>query len=252
MIYKREYYKSTNYFSCDITPKRVTQYYELEIYDYGTGCASIDNILYPHNQNMVIFSKPFQERFTIGSFNCYAIHFTCGDNEICQILSSIPDCIIIDPLIKKQLLNLYELTNIENNLETIVSIGRILNIIKNSNYHIHNEITHNSKIAMTVKEYIDNHYQSPIHISDFEKMVHLSVNYIRKLFLDCYGVTIHKYITELRLSHVKKLLLSTDLPIIDIAYKSGFSSQSHMNYMFKSVFGISPLKYKKMQMYGTQ
>ena len=46
MIYKREYYKSTNYFSCDITPKRVTQYYELEIYDYGTGCASIDNILY--------------------------------------------------------------------------------------------------------------------------------------------------------------------------------------------------------------
>ena len=216
MIYKREYYKSTNYFSCDITPKRVTQYYELEIYDYGTGCASIDNILYPHNQNMVIFSKPFQERFTI------------------------------------QLLNLYELTNIENNLETIVSIGRILNIIKNSNYHIHNEITHNSKIAMTVKEYIDNHYQSPIHISDFEKMVHLSVNYIRKLFLDCYGVTIHKYITELRLSHVKKLLLSTDLPIIDIAYKSGFSSQSHMNYMFKSVFGISPLKYKKMQMYGTQ
>ena len=100
MIYKREYYKSANYFSCDITPKRVTNYYELEIYDYGTGCASIDHILYPHNKNMVIFAKPFQER-TIGSFNCYAIHFTCEDKEICQILSSIPDCIIIDPLIKK-------------------------------------------------------------------------------------------------------------------------------------------------------
>lgn len=244
MIYKREYYKSTEYFTCDITPKRIVKYYELEIYDYGTGCASIDNIRYPHSNNMIIFAKPYQERFTIGSFNCYAIHFTCKDEEICQILNDFPDCAIIDHNIKKQLISHFELTSLESNLQTITSIANILNIIKNSN-HITSTKTHPmSKRIIQVKEYIDNNYQYTIELTKLQEIANLSINYIRKLFSECYGISIQKYITELRLSHVKKLLISTDMSICDIAYESGFNSQSHMNYMFKSHFGISPLKYK--------
>ena len=245
MIYKKEYYNSADHFTCEITPKRIAKNYELEIYDYGSGCASINNVLYPHNKNMVIFAKPHLERFTRGSFACYAIHFMCDDDKIQKLLNNLPDCIVTDSLTKQQLLELFESAYDTGSLETIASITKMLVILKNSNSHITNNITPQYERIVKAKEYIDNNYQKDININDLEKMLNLSTNYIRKLFLDCYGITIHKYITELRLSHVQKLLVSTDLALCDIALESGFNSQSHMNYMFKSFYGVTPLKFKK-------
>jgi AraC-like DNA-binding protein len=250
MIHKREFFKSTEYFTCDTTPKRTVQYYEFEIYDYGTGCASINNVLFPHSNNMVIFAKPTQERFTIGSFNCYAIKFSCEDRELCKLLNTVPDCVVVDSLTKKELLELFMHTEKNDDLEAWVSIWNMVNVIKNLGKNIPSDMPANYNRIRKVKEFIDNNYQNSINTMEFEKLCNLSINYIRKQFLDCYGVTIHRYITDLRLSHVKKLLLSTELQLCDIAYESGFNSQSHMNFMFKSFYGMSPLQYKKKKYMG--
>lgn len=244
MIYKREYFKSTDHFTCDITPKRKVKYYELEIYDYGTGYASIDNVLYPHSNDMFILAKPGQERFTVGSFNCYAIHFTCGDEEICKILNDFPSCMVIDKNIKKELISQFELTSSENNLQTVTAICNILNTVNSSNHITSSETKPMAKKIIKVKEYIDNNYQNQIELSKLCEIADWSINYIRKQFYKCYGISIQKYINELRLSYVKKLLISTDMSMCDIAYEAGFNSQAYMNYMFKERFGVSPLKYK--------
>lgn len=245
MFYEKKYFKSKDFFICDITPKRKVSYYEIEIYDSGNGCSFINNNFYPHRNNMTVFAKPSQERFTIGHFTCYAVHFSCGDAEICEVINTIPDCTTTNIFAHQQLLELYGKIDKNNPMQSLVAIGNILNIIKNQNLYIPNELTQHAESVMRIKEYIDNNYQHNIDLSHFQKIANLSINYIRKLFLDYYGMTIQKYINELRLSYVKKLLLSTDLSICDIAYSSGFNSQSHMNYMFKSSFGLSPLKYKK-------
>lgn len=92
------------------------------------------------------------------------------------------------------------MTSLENNLDTITSIANILNTIKNSNCLISTQNTHITKRIIQVKEYIDNDYQYTIELTKLQEIANLSINYIRKQFLDCYGITIQKYITELRLS----------------------------------------------------
>ena len=246
MIYNKTYFRSSENFTCDTTPKRIVKHFELEIYDNGTGFASIDNVLYPHNDNMIIFAKPNQERFTIGSFNCYTIHFSCVDEEIVKILNSVPDCTVVDQNTKAQLIGYFKSTDLESNLQTLTSILNILNTVKNSNQFSKQKTQAIPKRIIQVKEYIDNNYKNEIELSKLKEIADLSINYIRKQFSECYGITIQKYITELRLSYIKKLLVSTDMSMCDIAYESGFNSQSHMNYIFKEHFGISPLKYKTL------
>ncbi len=244
MIFKYDYYRSTDHFTCDITPKRKVKNYELEIYDSGTGCASINNTSYPHSENMFLLAKPGQERFTIGSFNCYAIHFNCTDPDLCKILDCFPDCTVIDSETKKQLIKFFEQASSELNLQTVTAVFNMLNLIAGSFHSASNKIKTIPKRIANVKEFIDNNYQSAVDLDMISEKTGLSVNYIRKLFCDYYGVSIQKYIIELRLSFVKKLLISTDKSMCEIAYESGFNSQSHMNYMFKHRFGISPLKFK--------
>lgn len=245
-IVNKYYFKSEDYFQCDITPKRVVKYYELELYDFGTGYASINNNMYSHCRNMVVFSKPSQKRFSIGNFHCHALHFECNIGEICDMINLVPDCVVVNEDISNSIIRLLNNIPASDDLCTFANILNILCYVNNSYY---TTISTNSVLRYCdvekAKDYIDKNFINPISLLDIAAVTHLSPNYIRTKFLNAYGVSPHQYITDMRLSYVKKLLISTDKALSDIAYESGFQSQSHMNYAFKKRFGISPLNYKK-------
>ena len=50
MFTVKEYYISKDFFAYERTPKRFVDQYELEIYEFGTGFSSINNVLYPHKK----------------------------------------------------------------------------------------------------------------------------------------------------------------------------------------------------------
>lgn len=70
-------------------------------------------------------------------------------------------------------------------------------------------------------------------------------NYINRTFKNSTGKTIKAYITELRLSNAKRLLKTTGLSIYEISELCGFESYSYFIKKFRTVQGISPLKYRK-------
>lgn len=49
-----------------------------------------------------------------------------------------------------------------------------------------------------------------------------------------------KYINEIKLKKAKELLVETDLPIKDIAFKLGFRSLSYFGKCYKARFGVTP------------
>lgn len=58
-------------------------------------------------------------------------------------------------------------------------------------------------------------------------------------------MSIFEYIRERRLSIAKKLLISDfELPISEIAMRSGFSSFSYFNQTFKNYTGMTPGDYR--------
>jgi len=73
----------------------------------------------------------------------------------------------------------------------------------------------------------------------------LHPNYAMTVFRRSCGMTIHRYLVELRLTHAQRLLLTTDRSIIDIAQDSGFGSPSRFYAAFKRRWGIPPAAYRE-------
>ena len=54
-----------------------------------------------------------------------------------------------------------------------------------------------------------------------------------------------EYLLTKRINNAKFLLTATDKSFSDIAYNSGFSSQTYMTYVFKKKTSCTPMQYKK-------
>ena len=54
------------------------------------------------------------------------------------------------------------------------------------------------------------------------------------------GKTIERYFISRRIEKVKELLVYSDLPLSEIAFKTGYSSAHHLSSQFKKVTGFNP------------
>ena len=77
--------------------------------------------------------------------------------------------------------------------------------------------------------------------------MHLNENYLSTKFRDTFGIQIQKLINKKRIIYARNMLLSTNMPVNEISYNSGFKSISQFYRTFKKEFGISPHEYKKMR-----
>jgi AraC family transcriptional regulator len=74
---------------------------------------------------------------------------------------------------------------------------------------------------------------------------HLSPFHFARLFKKLTGVTPHAYLGSLRVAHAQKLLAETDLSIIEVGSRVGYSSPSHFAKAFRQAFGISPRAFRQ-------
>ncbi|MFL0196854.1 AraC family transcriptional regulator [Clostridium sp. WILCCON 0269] len=101
----------------------------------------------------------------------------------------------------------------------------------------------NSDKINEIKKYLDENYLNNIMLSDLAKVAGMSKYYLIRQFEKQHGLSPHKYITNLRINHAKKLLKNNN-DFADIALESGFYDQSHFTKYFKEYTGVTPMKYK--------
>lgn len=94
--------------------------------------------------------------------------------------------------------------------------------------------------------YIDGKCFENITLGEIAQHVNLSRTYFHSLFTRAVSMTPQRYILQKRLGAAKTHLLMSQKSVSDIAYESGFSSQSYFNYVFKKETGVTPGNYKKM------
>ena len=69
--------------------------------------------------------------------------------------------------------------------------------------------------------------------------------YLARAFKAAVGQSPHQYVLARRIERAKELLRNTDLPVVDVALSSGFSSQSHLSHWFIRQVGVSPAVYRR-------
>ena len=96
-----------------------------------------------------------------------------------------------------------------------------------------------------IHRYIKEHIDRPILTSELAKVVELSIHYFIRVFKRTTGETPHQFVTRLKLEEAKKLLISTDESVIQVGLGIGCENPSHFSQLFKSNFGIPPLRFRK-------
>lgn len=88
-------------------------------------------------------------------------------------------------------------------------------------------------------------YRRPIRLKDIGKAVGLHPDYANSLFKRAFGHTLNTHIIIERITQAQRSLLTTDTPIVQIAYDCGFNSVSSFNSAFLKINGCTPSHYRK-------
>ncbi len=108
------------------------------------------------------------------------------------------------------------------------------------------EEKHEDSAVDIVKRYIAEHISEDLQRDDLAKLVFMNPDYLSRLFKKQEGVGLAEYIIQKKLDFAKKLLKSTQLPVVDIAARTGFSYSSYFIRIFKKKEGVTPEQYRKM------
>lgn len=96
----------------------------------------------------------------------------------------------------------------------------------------------------TALGFIAGHYDSSICLEDAAHTAHMSPAGFSRFFKRTTGKTFIQYTNELRISRACQLLISTDMPITQICFASGFQSLSNFNRRFRQLKELSPRCYR--------
>jgi AraC family transcriptional regulator len=96
-----------------------------------------------------------------------------------------------------------------------------------------------------VLEYIDDNLMRGILLSDLSEIAHMPSFMFLRAFKRSTGIPPHRFVLMKRVSRARSLIKSTTLPLVEIAFLSGFSSQSHMTNVMRRMTGLSPMALRR-------
>ena len=101
------------------------------------------------------------------------------------------------------------------------------------------------RTILQLTRYLQEHLQEEISLNLLADTFYLSAAYISQLFKSEIGVNFLSYLTNIRMERAKKLLVSTDLPIAEVAEKSGYADYRVFAKAFKKAEGATPSQYRR-------
>ena len=93
---------------------------------------------------------------------------------------------------------------------------------------------------------MEDRYSERLTLDSLSDIAEVSPFYLVRAFRADTGMTPHVYLSNIRVNHARRLLLSGESPG-RVALRVGFCDQSHLNRQFKRVFGVTPGRFQRSQ-----
>jgi len=100
------------------------------------------------------------------------------------------------------------------------------------------------RVRLTVRE----RFREPFEPSRLAEEIGVHPAHLARAFRARYGETLGEYVRRLRLEWAAREMIATDKPLAFLAVEAGFCDQSHFTRAFKRQFGITPARFRALQL----
>jgi AraC family transcriptional regulator len=102
--------------------------------------------------------------------------------------------------------------------------------------------------AKRVLSYIEVNLSERIRVAQLAREAGLSHGHLMRSFKMRFGITIRAYITYRRLATAQYRMVTTTEPLCEIALRCGMCDQSHFCRVFRRFVGLSPSRWRELQL----
>ena len=93
---------------------------------------------------------------------------------------------------------------------------------------------------------IAENYEGDLSLADLAGVAGMSTFHFAREFKRTTGTTPHQYLIKFRVERAKALLTGSEIPLVEVSSRSGFSHQSHFTRLFRRLTGTTPQSYRLM------
>jgi len=102
------------------------------------------------------------------------------------------------------------------------------------------------KKLQQVTTLIAENYEGDLSLADLARVAGMSTFHFAREFKRTTGTTPHQYLIKFRVERAKALLAGSEIPLVEVSSRSGFSHQSHFTRLFRRLTGTTPQSYRLM------
>lgn len=95
------------------------------------------------------------------------------------------------------------------------------------------------------RDYLAAGYRDRVSLQQAASQACLSPFHFNRLFVQAFGETPHEFVTRMRISQAKKLLLAENDSVTDICFDLGYESLGSFSTRFRSLTGLSPVAFRR-------
>ncbi len=95
------------------------------------------------------------------------------------------------------------------------------------------------------REYMMDNFNENISLNELAEHCFVSPFHFSRIFKGVLNISPHQYLLATRLNHARILLTSTEKPVNDIGFESGFNSLEHFVTAYKQQFKLTPSQERK-------
>ena len=100
-------------------------------------------------------------------------------------------------------------------------------------------------LVRRVRCYIEDNLRAAIHARDLAAIAQLSTSHFFRAFRQSFGEAPRSYLMRQRIQRARELMLSSQLPLQDIARECGIGDQAHFTRVFHRITGMNPNTWRR-------
>jgi len=133
-----------------------------------------------------------------------------------------------------------------------LSISRDFRVLSDSGFSDTEVFSYNSRRIEKVMEFIHTSFSKQISLGEAAKIASMTESAFSRFFKLRTGMTFIDCLTEVRLGHASRMLISTTKTIAEIAYSCGFNNISNFNRIFRKKKSCTPRELRESYDQGTR